>query len=395
MGETSSAMRAILICPDNGLRHDFEKLAACYSPLRLKKSLDNYPGPEMLRQLVKVWAPEVVFISMEDAVEAERISKLLDSEFATIQRVGLSQEEGRETFRLALQLRMAELMVPPFEQDPFVAMLKRLYEHLSVHPPSFGALGKVYAFLPAKGGVGASTIAANVARAYAQAPGAKVLLADFDLSSGLMGFMFNADHEYSVSDAAERNKDLDEDAWQSLVKRVGNVDLMLSGAPVVGDGIPASQIAPVLDYARKAYTMVGADVSDAFDERSLAVMREASQIFLVTTPDLPSLRLAKLKAAALRRLDWEDKTKLLLNRVSRRMELTVDEIEATVGLPVFATFPCEYADVSRATRRAEASPKLAPSIHQFLEKLGAAKAEEKKARFIERFAVVPARYSYR
>ncbi|HVO97782.1 MAG TPA: hypothetical protein VMT15_06935 [Bryobacteraceae bacterium] len=388
-------MRAILICPDNELRQDFEKLVGSNSPLRLKKSLDHYPAPDMLRQLVKVWAPEVLFVSMEDAEAAEQISKQMDSEFATLQKVGLSRDEGRETFRLAMQLRMAELMAPPFEPDSFVAMLKRLYEHLAVHPPSFGALGKVYAFVPAKGGVGCSTIAANAARAFAQAPGAKVMMADFDLSSGLAGFMFNAEHEFSVNDAAERNKDLDEESWQRVIKRAGNIDLLLSGAPVIGEGISASHIPPVLDYARKAYTVVAADVSDTLDDRCLAVLREANYVFLVTTPDLASLRLARLKAMALRRLDWEDKARLLLNRSTKRMELTLDEIEATVGLPVFATFPCEYADVSRATRKAEASAKLAPSIHHFIEKLGAPKAEEKKARFIERFAVVPARYGYR
>jgi pilus assembly protein CpaE len=223
-----------------------------------------------------------------------------------------------------------------------------------------------------------------------------VLLADFDVASGVAGFMFNAEHNFSVNDAAVRNKELDDATWQRLVKRVGNVDLLLSGSPRFDEAISPEQIAPVLDFARRTYSVVGADVSDTFDERTLAVLREANRIFLVTTPDLASLRLARLKATFLRKMEWEDKTKLLLNRSTKRMELPISEIEATVGLPVFATFPCNYADVTRSVRQAASSPKLAASIKQFVEKVGEKKPpEEKRIRFIERFAVVPGRYGFR
>jgi pilus assembly protein CpaE len=319
----------------------------------------------------------------------------MDAEFASMQRVALSMAEDPSVFRFALHLRMAELLVPPFNEDQLQATLVRLAEHLAIHPASTGTLGKVYAFVPSKGGVGASTIAANAARAFAQAPASKVLLADFDISSGMLGFGFNAEHDYSINDAAKRNKELDEETWQRLVKKAGSVDLLLSGAPIMDEGIAAQQIPPVLDFARRTYSVIGVDLSDTFDERALVVMREANEIFLVTTPDLGALRMARLKILALRRHEWEDKTRLLLNRVTKRMELSVDEVEATVGLPVYATFPCEYADITSSTRKAEASSKLAPSIKQFVEKLGDTKITKKKrSRFIERFALVPARYGF-
>lgn len=389
-------MRAILICPDGETRSAFEKMAAEHSTLRVAKSLDHYPEADAFRRLVRVWAPSVVLVSMEDADAAELIVQQLDAEFASIQRIALSTVEEPAVFRLALKLRMAELLVAPFHPEHFEQILKRLAEHLQLHPTNVGNQGEVYAFMPAKGGVGASTIAANAAWAFSQLPGSNVLLADFDVYCGLTGFMFNAEHEYSIHDAAKRNKELDEESWQRLVKRVGKIDLLLSGAPMLDEGISARQIVSVLEFARRSYSVIGADLSDTFDDRSLAVMREASRIFLVTTPDLAALRLARLKALALRRLEWEDKTRLLLNRSTKRMELTLDEIEATVGLPVFATFPCNYADVTEATQKAQPSPKLAPSIKQFVEKLSDRKfPEEKRSRFIERFAVVPARYGFR
>ena len=205
--------------------------------------------------------------------------------------------------------------------------------------------------------------------------------------------MFNAEHDYSINDAAVRNKELDDETWQRLVKKVGSVDLLLSDAPRVDGGIMPEQIAPILDFARKSYSAIGADLGDTFDDRSLAVMREANRIFLVTTPELASLRMAKLKAISLRKMEWADKTELLLNRATKRMEIPVEEIEALVGMPVFATFPCDYADVMRSIRAAESSP-----VKQFVEKLVEKKKvaqPDKRPRFIERFAMVPGRYGFR
>jgi pilus assembly protein CpaE len=363
--------------------------------IRIAKSVDHYPTTENLRRLVRVWAPDVVLVDIQDTGEAEGISQQLNTEFASIQRVALSNAETPAAFRFALENRMSELLVPPFDPDRFVQTLRRLSEHLKLHPPTLGKLGQVYAYLPAKGGVGASTIAANAAWAHSRLPGANVMLADFDVYSGVTGFMFGVEHDYSIKDVAKCNDDLDEDSWKRLVKRVGNVDLLLSGAPILDEGISTHQLTRIVDYARKSYSVVGVDLADSFDDRSLAVMREASRILLVTTPDLASLRAARQKALALRRLDLEDKTKLLVNRASRKMELGLDEVENTVGLPVFATFPCDYIDVTRATRAAKESPKLAPSIKAFVEKLAEKKFPDEKRRFIERFALVPARYSFR
>jgi pilus assembly protein CpaE len=382
-------MRAIVICPDPELRSSFESVAAECTQLKLAKSCPSYPQEEF-RRLVRVWNPEVVFISMQSVGAAETIVEQLDLEFPTIQRVALCETEDPAILRQAMQFGMVELVAPPMDALILTRLINRVHARLALRPVSAGALGKIFAFMPAKGGVGASTIAANAALAFAQDPESRVLLADLDIYSGVMSFLFKAEHDFSIRDAVRRSKALDDDGWQNLVKKVGKLDLLLSGAPAVDCAISASQLEPVLDFARRSYSIICADIADAFDERSTVVLREATRIFLVTTPDLASLRLAKLKAACLRKLEWDDKARLVVNRVNSRMELSIPEIEKIVGLPVCATMPCDYADVTRATRDGKASPKLTPSIRAFVEKLLDKRLlETKRPRFIERFAVTP------
>jgi MinD-like ATPase involved in chromosome partitioning or flagellar assembly len=388
-------MRGIVICPDIALRQRFEEAAAQYN-LTLVKRLDSYPSPEAFGRLARAWAPEVVFLSLENHGHATEFCRHMEAEFPDVQRIALHSSPDPATFKLALRLRMRELLIAPFQHAELAQALSDVVSHLEKHPINIvGCSDRFYAFTPAKAGVGASTIAANVTRAFATMPKVHALLADFDIYSGVAGFLFNVEHEFSIIDAADRSKDLDDDSWRQLVKNVGDIDLLLSGAPrLAGDALDAKQMAKLLDFMRRNYTVVTADLPDIFDELSLTVLREASRIFLVTTPELPALRLARLKVELFRRLELDDRLSLVLNRVPKRMELSIEEIGETVGLPVTASFPSDYVSVTKSIREAQMPANLAAPFHQFAETLFRKPPQEKK-RFIERFAVVPMRYGLR
>jgi pilus assembly protein CpaE len=244
--------------------------------------------------------------------------------------------------------------------------------------------------------VGASTIAANTTWAFSQMENTHTLLADFDMASGITEFLFDATHDRNLADMVAHGKQLDDDAWRSLIKRVGNIDLLLSGAPQVGEGIPRAQVANLIDFTRRNYSVVNADLPDTFDETTLTVLRDANKILLVTTPELPALRLAHLKVQLLKKLELFDKVSLVVNRASSRVELSFTEIEKTVGLPVYISFPSDYADVNAAIRAGRPSPKLAASAQKFAAMLLDKESKPKKQRsFIERFGIVSMRYGYR
>jgi Flp pilus assembly CpaE family ATPase len=106
--------------------------------------------------------------------------------------------------------------------------------------------------------------------------------------------------------------------------------------------------------------------------------------------------MARLKALLLQKLELHEKVSLLVNRASKRMELDVEEIEKTVGLPVFMSFPCDYANVTTAIQKGQAASKLSGAAREFAHKLlNSAPRQPDKKRFIEHFAVLPLRYGFR
>jgi pilus assembly protein CpaE len=389
-------MRSILICPNEGLKEKFTEAALQHPNLVISKVLNEYPSGHHLRQTICLYAPEIVFLDIEDAEAAEGIARHLAKDFPSIQRIALHHSQDPAVFRRVLQLRMRELLSPPFHPSDIGPIFDRVEEELRAYPATIGATEHLYAFLPAKAGTGASTIAANATWAFGQIPDKKILLADFDTSSGMTGFMFNVEHEYGLQDAVAEERGFDEENWNRVVRSIGNIDLLLSGAPHVGEAISNAKLARLIEFSRRNYDVVGIDLPDALNDTSLAMLREANRIFLVTTPELASLRMARLKALLLQNLELRDKVSLLVNRASKRMELDIKEIEKTVGLPVFMSFPCDYANVSKAIENGHAATKLSSAAREFAEKLlNSPGRQPEKKRFIQHFAVLPLRYGFR
>jgi hypothetical protein len=106
--------------------------------------------------------------------------------------------------------------------------------------------------------------------------------------------------------------------------------------------------------------------------------------------------MAKLKIHLFEKLEMADKVRLVVNRTRKATALNLGEIEQIVGLPVFASFPCDYADVTKSIQNGTCSAALAQSVESFASKLLDKKpAPEKRARFLERFAITPLRYTFR
>jgi Flp pilus assembly CpaE family ATPase len=102
---------------------------------------------------------------------------------------------------------------------------KLLHQRPTVHEST----NQIFSFLPSKAGVGASTIAVNVSAALARRPNTRVLLSDFDLSSGMLRFMLKLTNEFSVPDAISRVGDMDENLWPQLVTAVSGMDVLHTG----------------------------------------------------------------------------------------------------------------------------------------------------------------------
>lgn len=364
------------------------------------RTVEHYPDLVELTRLLRAAAPEVLFLGTESMTRAAELVKQIETTAPGVQVVAISRAADPEIILESMRAGIREFLALPFQQHHLENAIARVEDQAMKRPPAFQTSDLVFSFLPSKAGVGTSTIALNVAVALSRVPDTRVILSDFDLNSGMMRFMLKLDNGYCVADAAEHALEMDEALWPQLVTSIGSMDVLHAGKLNPGFRIEPAQIRHLTDFMRRNYNALCFDLSGNLEKYSLEIMHESKRIFLVCTPEIPSLHLAREKYSFLKSLDLENRVSVLLNRVSTRPVITPEQIEQILGLPVMMTFSNDYNGVHRALtagRAIEPNTDLGKGFtrlaHTLLEKRPAAPAASSKKRFIEYFSILPSRAS--
>jgi pilus assembly protein CpaE len=393
-------LRGAIVSPDQDLSSRLEQSLADVAYVGVVRSLDHYPDLVELTRVLRAAAPEIVFVSTESMSKAAELVRQVESVGPGIQIIAINRTSNPEVLLEAMRVGIREFLALPFQRQAIHEAITRTAEQLEKRPPTFQSSELVYSFLPSKAGVGTSTLALNVAVAMSRLPETNVMLSDFDLNSGMLRFMLKLDNSYSVADAAEHSMEMDEALWPQLVTSVGSMDVLHAGKLNPNFRIEAAQIRHLIDFMRRNYKALCFDLSGNLEKYSFEIMHESKRVFLVCTPEIPSLHLAREKYAFLKTLDLEDRVSVLVNRVAKRPVITPEQIEQILGLPVFMTFPNDYLGVHRALtagrcvdQASELGRCCSHLAHALVEKKQTPAATPHKKRFIEYFSIVPNRVS--
>jgi MinD-like ATPase involved in chromosome partitioning or flagellar assembly len=199
-----------------------------------------------------------------------------------------------------------------------------------------------------RGGVGASTLAVNMAGA-AHHHEREVALVDLDLQLGSLSSMFDGKPlerslaelvmEASESEHSVINSAVDERAGLSLIAqegRIGEIGL------ITPDRLPK-----FFEAVKAQHDIVIIDGVRTFSDHAVTAMDFADTILLVATQDVPALRSARKVLSLVRRLGYSrDKVRLVINRHYSRSALSVEEIEERLDYDVFEVLPSDFKFVS-------------------------------------------------
>ena len=341
-------LRGVIICPDQELSADVRDALELTRRVAILRALDRYPSEVDLVRFLRATAPEIVFLSMESPRQALGVAASIEAQAPGTQVLAMSRSVNPEALLETMRAGIREFLAPPFEADAIQQALARAEQVLEHKPPAIESTDAVFAFLPSKPGVGCSTIALNTSIMLSQLADTKTLLADFDLNCGMIAFMLQLDSPYSVVSAVENAHEMDETLWPRLVTSTGDLDVLPAGKLAPGYRIDAMQIRYLIEFARRNYKAICLDLSGILEKFSVEILHEARQIFLVCTPEVPSLHLAREKLHFLRSLELESRVRVLLNRAQRRSLIPVSEVEKVLRAPVYMTFPNDYLGVHKA-----------------------------------------------
>lgn len=341
-------LRGIIISPDRELADQLDDLLAQVGMVGVTRTLDRYPNAVDLQRTLRAHAPQVVFLSLASVDDAISTAQAAEVASPGIQIITINHTTNPQALLELMRVGIREFLGAPFKADELIDAIGRISENLQRNPIASFESDYIYSFLPAKPGVGASTIAMNVSAAAAKLGNCKTVLVDLDLNSGMQRFMMKLDNEFCITDAAENSFKMDEALWPQLVTSLGDLDVLHSGRLNPGHRIEPSQMRHLVEFMRRYYRLISIDLSGNMEKYSIEIMEESRRIFLVTTAEISSLHLARERYNYLKTLDLGDRIELVLNRSHKRSAIDTKQIEDLLGLPVKVALPNDYQGVSRA-----------------------------------------------
>lgn len=369
-------LRGAIICPDQELSASLQSALSESREAAIVRIIPQYTNRVDTIRFLRAAAPDLLFLSVENLPQALAVAEYVAAEAPHIQVAAVHRAVDPQFLLATMRAGIREFLHAPFERASLRETLVRMREQLERRPPSTQHVGSVFAFLPAKAGVGCSTLAVNTGVMLSTMPDTKVLLTDFDLNCGMVGFMLKLDGGHSIVTAAENALEMDENLWPRIVCSRGSLDILPTGKLVPGFRIEPVQIQHLLAFARRNYDAVCADLSGMMEKYSIEILHEAQRIFLVSTPELPSLHLTREKLSFLRSQRLDDRVSILLNRAQQRHVLSQADMEGLFGQKVEMTFPNDYSGVHKALtagRQVETSSDLGKAVKKLAESLAGAK----------------------
>jgi pilus assembly protein CpaE len=238
----------------------------------------------------------------------------------------------------AMRAGVTELVAAPLVANDIDAAISRLAVQRSVSPDS----GTALAFVGAKGGVGTTTVAVNVATTLARLVPGSTLLVDLHVANGDAAVFLGAEPRFSIVDALENTHRLDEAFFRNLVvKTKSGVDLLSSSERVMVAPLDVRRIRTLLEMAERHYRYVVLDIPRS-DAAVLDALEGVRQIVIVANQELATVRSASRMAATLRQRHGKDKLTVVMSRPDRLAEIGHEDVERAVGVKVKHTLPSDY-----------------------------------------------------
>ena len=350
---------------------------------------------EALEYLRSKAGPLVAVIDLNhDAERAFTVAEEIKFKLSNVHLVMTSPDNNPQTILRAMRSGAEEYLTQPFNGSEVLRSFDSIRKKIDVHTTRAAVeRGKIIAVSSNKGGVGATTVATNLASSLV---GRKksVCLVDLVLQFGSVTSFLNLDASYTILDLVKNIKRIDPLFLDgSLVKHATGVRVLAE--PFYAEDarrITPADIDEIIDMLGQSFDYVVLDTAKEFDDMLALVLDKANLILFVTEMDVPSLKSAHRAFELFGRMGVYDmKIRLVLNRYVKSKLMSLESVEKALGVKVFWTLPNNYpvaiAAVNQGLSIQESDPKsdiarsyagLTDAVMESFAFLGASRREEEE-----------------
>jgi pilus assembly protein CpaE len=244
-------------------------------------------------------------------------------------------------YRELVRRGVSEYLVGPLSPLDLVRAISSLFNAPDAEP-----LGRVLAVIGAKGGVGASTVAHNVAFAIAKDLRLNAVVADMDLPFGTAGLDFNQDPPMGIADAVFSPERVDAAYVDRLLSKcTDHLSILASPATLEREyDFNSDAFDPILDALRGTVPYIVLDLPHLWTAWSKRMLIAADDVLFVAAPNLANLRNVKNMYDFVRAARPNDRPpSYLLNQVGvpKRPEVRAADFAKALGAEPASAVPFE------------------------------------------------------
>jgi pilus assembly protein CpaE len=286
-------------------------------------------------------------------------------------------------YRKLITEGITEYFTYPIEAADFLNKVEEVFGN-----PDSVPKGKVFCFYGARGGVGSSSLAHNVAWTLSQVKKDDVILVDTDIFFGTSALSFNVDTKQNIVDALMQPDRLDAALLEKFLVRYDDHLMLLTSPANFSNNIQISieALDKILDMLRQMAGIVILDLPHNYSPWVSQFLIEADETVVVATPDLISFRNVKNIKDTIGKLRETNPFKLVFNKYdsNRKNQLSKKDFSETLGINPLVTFSYEPDSFGEAINNGqmvcevEPTSDLSLSFKAFSEKLSGWEIKQEK-----------------
>jgi pilus assembly protein CpaE len=206
------------------------------------------------------------------------------------------------------------------------------------------ARARIFCCFGVKGGMGTTTLAANLAVATAQKSDKRILLIDTKLQLGNAALFLDLKPKISLLEVLENLSSIDITRLQTTLSRHNSGLYFIAGPETMeqADNITADALSQILDLLRPEFDLIYLDSDDHFDEVTIRALDEADTILTIAQLDVSTVYNLKRTIALFRRMGYdEEKIVVILNRYPQKLTEELESIEKSINYPISCRLPLQ------------------------------------------------------
>jgi pilus assembly protein CpaE len=248
---------------------------------------------------------------------------------------GLLKERSPGLMKRVIRAGADELLFLPLEPGDLTRALLKISETRIRAARHDG--GTVISLASIAGGVGVSSIAANLALALRYQLDKRVALLDLDLQTGALAVLLNLEPEFTIMPLCRLEKRLDSIQLEAaLTKHSSGVYLLAAPKRIEeGEMVSDNTVGAVIDFMRDMFDFVIVDCGHHLDENSVAAWERSNKLIYVLNQSVTSVRSAWRFIDLFERLSLAVEPHYALNRYQIIHSITQKQLEDTLGRPMY------------------------------------------------------------